>query len=454
MDANTILSVIKSNIDNELESHNVYINRCNRALNYFEGTTFWADVVVPEQWSKLSPNFAGLILDNYIAKTCPGLEVIANVQGDDKDMEKISKVEKFINTHFEMVEEMKWEIFKFLFDFYNTGRGCFAVYSDKEKFSVVAKESKDVILGVDNNGIVFSCHKEEMTASQIQTVNPKATGLQDRQIVSVYFDRNVLAILNENRSELLAYTENTSGDVPFLHAPYYPYKSKNYGRSLTLKYLNMNKDFAYRLSDLSTNAGASTFDEVVLKSDTVKKEDLERGAWTVNQIGKDDALQVMQKNQVNPDIESVLKHIKSYIFTDAGLNSVVIGDGNTNTSVLSGKALGFFFMNIKEKVDVAKVTLTPMFKKLFMRIAKWGAQHKGLILPENMTITVKYNELIKDDTSIKVADNVALVEAGLRSKKSAMKDIGTIDPDGELALISNEQSNEPPKSPSKTKVGK
>lgn len=454
------IDIITTNMQEESSDHNAYVQRAKEAYDYLEswGTeyftndVFWDGILIekPEVYTKLSPNFAGIILNNYITKTIPKLKIKANfLYEENNQKEEIIKKEQFVNKQLMNIQGWQIELYRFIVDFYVTGRGVLFTPWDQENFTIWALDSKDVMLGINNRKIEFGTHKQKILKCELreikslQVISPNMMEGNGSITITYYFDDKDMYILDEDAKTIIMQGQNPYGYIPYLSAAFMPYKSRNYGKSLILKYRQLNREYAWRLSDISTNAKTTCSDEMIIQTDDKKPiENIQRGFGAIHTVEKGGDIKIMQKNQTNIDVNNILDRVKSHIMVDAGLNSSVIGERQDNAKDLSGIALQFFFMGINERIEMARVTLNPIFQELFYRIAKWGKYKISPAIPI-------YENLIENDRTRMIDDDIKLVEAELMAKETAMEEIGIHEPEQEKIKIraekdiSNSLQNEP-----------
>lgn len=402
--------------------------------------------------SQLTPNFGAVVLWNYITKTVPGLFVTPSFETfSENETEKglVQEAERFVLRFLKSFREFELLIFLFLFDFYLKGRGVMYTTFDKDKFYVQRLKSEDVLLGYRNGNLEWGSHCMVVNVADFQ----RSTGFvipRDKRIrgkdsfasVRFYYDMQNVYFMDEDATDIYGFSENPFGCIPYVPAVYLPYET-NFGKSLILQHLNLNEEYAFRLSDLSDNARQTVSEEAVLKTDNQKTYDdvrNRRAENTIHKIGREDDMSVLQRNYANPDMSLLLREVKEQVYIESGLSGAIIGQDTKSLQGKSGVALQFLFMPIMERISFAHATLSPAFELLFARIADFGlSRGKIKAVSDPWMITAVYNPLIPADRSRDIADCVQAINAGFMSRETAMQRCGIDDVEAEMARIERER---------------
>lgn len=105
-----------------------------------------------------------------------------------------------------------------------------------------------------------------------------------------------------------------------------------------------------------------------------------------------------------------------------------------NPQGLSGVALNTELDPIVRKVERKRLIRTTVYERRAMLILRLLARYRGLDI-EGVQPVMRWGPVLPLDRAREVADQRALVEAGIRSRRSAAADLGADDPDGEWSRV-------------------
>jgi YD repeat-containing protein len=113
----------------------------------------------------------------------------------------------------------------------------------------------------------------------------------------------------------------------------------------------------------------------------------------------------------------------------------------SNPQGLSGVALNTELDPLARKVSRKQLMRTPVYEQRAMLILRLLAQFDGLDTDE-LRASMQWGPILPIDRSREVADTVALVAAGVQSRRTAAATLGADDPEAEWSLVQEESAGQ------------
>ncbi len=241
---------------------------------------------------------------------------------------------------------------------------------------------------------------------------------------------------------------NPYGVIPFVHVPNLPAPNSVWGRSDLADVIPLNRELNERLSDQADVIRFHADPPVVFTG--VESHDAVRvGPGTVWDLPPGADVKLLEWRGAAPAVREHLELVLRALYETAETPRSAFGD---NGRQLSGVALETELRPLIQKTLRKRVVWTAALRRR-ARLIFQIAERVGL-LPEGTARALRprviWPPLLPQDLAREVANNVALVSAGLRSHRTAMNLLGVEAPERELAQVRADRAAlvaQPPREP-------
>ena len=223
---------------------------------------------------------------------------------------------------------------------------------------------------------------------------------------------------------------NPYGFIPFVHIPNSRPANEYWGVSDLKDVIPLNRELNERMSDMADVIRFHA-DPPILFKGVMEHSNLAVGPGTVWDIPEGAEVELLEWRGQAPAVQEHIERVMRALHDVAETPKSAFGDSGR---LLSGVAL--------------EIELQPLIQKTLRKRVWWSAglrrrnryilqiaEQKGLGSFAPYRSKVLWPPLLPTDNDAEVRNNVALVEAGLRSRRSAMDRLGEESPETELQLI-------------------
>jgi len=228
---------------------------------------------------------------------------------------------------------------------------------------------------------------------------------------------------------------NPYGFVPFVHIPNARPANEFWGISDLKDVVPLNRELNERMSDVADIIRFHADPPVIFKG-VMEHSNLSVGPGTVWDLPEGADVQLLEWRGQTPAIQEHIERVMRALHDVTETPKTAFGDSGR---LLSGVAL--------------ETELQPLIQKTLRKRAWWSAglrrrnryilriaELKGLGSFAPYRSKVIWPPLLPADSEVEVRNNVALVSAGLRSRRTAMDRLGEESPEEEMRLIDEERS--------------
>jgi len=230
-------------------------------------------------------------------------------------------------------------------------------------------------------------------------------------------------------------TLNPYGFIPFVHIPNARPANEFWGVSDLKDVIPLNRELNERMSDMADVIRFHSDPPVIFKGVT-EHSSLAVGPGTVWDVPEGADVGLLEWRGQTPAVEQHLERVMRALHDVAETPKTAFGNAGR---LLSGVAL--------------ETELQPLIQKTLRKRAWWNAglrqrnrcilriaELKGMGSFGSYRSRIIWPPLLPTDGEVEVRNNVALVSAGLRSRRTAMDRLGEESPEAELERIDEEQS--------------
>ncbi len=230
---------------------------------------------------------------------------------------------------------------------------------------------------------------------------------------------------------------NPYGFIPFVHIPNARPANEFWGISDLKELISLNRELNERMSDMSDVIRFHSDPPVIFKG-VMEHSNLAVGPGTVWDIPEGAGVELLEWKGQAPAVHEHIERVMRALHDVAETPKTAFGDSGR---LLSGVAL--------------ETELQPLIQKTLRKRIWWNAglrrrnryilriaEMKGLGSFAPYRSRVLWPPLLPADNDAEVRNNVALVSAGLRSRRTAMDRLGEESPETELRLINAESRGE------------
>jgi hypothetical protein len=235
---------------------------------------------------------------------------------------------------------------------------------------------------------------------------------------------------------------NPYGFIPLVHVANLPQPNEHWGVSDLRDVVSLNRAYNERLSDQADTIRYHADPPVIFKG-VSEHTDLGIGPGTVWDIPADASVELLEWKGTAPAVEAHLGRLLQAITDVSETPRTAFGDSGR---ILSGVALETELRPLIQRSLRKRIGWTAALRRrnaLLLRLCERfgfeGAQ-PGEFAPYRTTIV--WPPMLPKDDEVEVRNQVALVEAGLRSRRTAMDALGTEDPDAELRRMEGERATD------------
>ena len=241
---------------------------------------------------------------------------------------------------------------------------------------------------------------------------------------------------------------NPYGFIPFVHLPNLQPPNENWGVSDLRDLIGLNRALNERMSDQADLIRYHADPPVVFRG-VSDHTDLAVGPGTVWDIPADAEVKLLEWQGTAPAVGDHLDRLLRAIYEVSETPRTAFGDSGR---LLSGVALETELRPLIQKTLRKRVTWTAALRRrnaLILKLAErygLGGAGPGEFAPYRTRVI--WPPMIPKDDAQEVQNNLALVQAGLRSHRTAMDALGTEDPESELNRVLEDRARLAPANPS------
>lgn len=411
-------------------------DRFNRYLAYFTHLEAeqWAQKEIPAgDRPKISLFLSTDTIRNYRAKLFPGRAAVGvKVYPENKNQTEEEETAKFENHILEtysnnelaviLAEQSKW--------FFVGGEACFFAPhnpaktpgKDAETF-IFSLDPTTVTIGLIGNLKFYGMHEQTISAQQARQLDwcHLDQNIKDSEMLSdiYYFDlQYYVRIINQDKenAKVLPNPYDPEFKIPYFWIPNNSKPGSREGQS-ELRHLRiLDKEFNFRISDYAQRLRGAVLGPIFVS-----------GAGTNKNISLDnDFINFLapggkaERLGLPGDGQEYLNYFEFLLKIYQGKTAItdtVMGTKEAQ-SASSGIALQYKFLNLQELIDEKRIMWDSNIKKLNKTILyyKFGSGKKY----RNEPI---YQNAMPQDETVKVNNNIAAVQAGLKPRETAIDEI-------------------------------
>ncbi len=230
-------------------------------------------------------------------------------------------------------------------------------------------------------------------------------------------------------------TANPYGFIPFVHIPNARPANEFWGISDLKDVMPLNRELNERMSDVADVIRFHSDPPVVFKG-VREHSSLAVGPGTVWDLPEGAEVELLEWRGQAPAVQEHIERVMRALHDVAETPKTAFGDSGR---LLSGVALETELQPLIQKTLRKRIWWSAGLRRrnrYILRIAE--LQGMGSFAPYRSRII--WPPLLPADNESEVRNNVALVSAGLRSRRTAMDRLGEESPETEMRLIEEEQS--------------
>jgi hypothetical protein len=226
---------------------------------------------------------------------------------------------------------------------------------------------------------------------------------------------------------------NPYGVIPFVHVPNLPEPNQAWGRSDLVDVIPLNRELNERISDQADIIRYHA-DPPVVFTGVESHDSLTVGPGTVWDLPQDADVKLLEWQGQPIAVQEHIESVRRALYETAETPRTAFGDSGR---LLSGVALETELRPLVQRTQRKRITWTVALRRrarLIFRVAEAA----GVLPPgtaEALRVRIIWPSMMPSDDRAEVANNVALVAAGLRSRRTAMDLLGTESPEVELARV-------------------
>jgi hypothetical protein len=230
---------------------------------------------------------------------------------------------------------------------------------------------------------------------------------------------------------------NPYGWVPFVHLPNLPVPGEQWGRSELADVASLVRAYNERLSDQADTIRYHADPPTIFKG-VAEHTDLAVGPGTVWDIPADASVELLEWRGTAPEVEQHLERLLRSIYEVSETPRTAFGDSGR---LLSGVALETELRPLIQKTIRRRFIWTTALRKrarMILRLAELYGVGDGRLGYAPYRARVIWPRLMPRDEAQEVLNESRLVGNGLRSVRTAMDQLGTQDPEAELARVTED----------------
>lgn len=260
--------------------------------------------------------------------------------------------------------------------------------------------------------------------------------------VQEYWNRKEYGLLIDD--EIVKTAENPYGFIPFIHIPNMGVNGEYYGFGDAEPIFEIQDEINMRVADFGDIINYHAHPITLVRNYFGRFSDLKTGPDVVWDMGREGEASYLEWDGPAPGVMQYLDLLMQILFDTTSLTGIAFG--RTEMSQASGSALVVQMLPIVEIVRRKRALWGPKlseFAKMLIIIEAAGMssisfkeKYKFDITDlERFDIRPKWAPILPRDRAIVVNENVALLVNKARSITSALKDLGTDDPETERNKI-------------------
>jgi hypothetical protein len=235
---------------------------------------------------------------------------------------------------------------------------------------------------------------------------------------------------------------NPYGVIPFVHVPNLPAPNEFWGRSDLVDVIPLNRELNERMSDQADVIRYHADPPVVFRG--VEDHDaITVGPGSVWDLPRDADVKLLEWHGQPVAVQDHINQVLRALYETSETPRTAFGDSGR---VLSGVALETELRPLIQKTLRKRVLWTAALRRR-ARLVWRVAEAVGLAPPgafAGLRPRIVWPSMMPQDDTQDVRNNVALVAAGLRSRRTALDALGTESPEAELARIAAERAGAAP----------
>ena len=382
-----------------------------------------------EQWSNdeelnldgetpLTFNFSENYLDRYMARLFPRnqhtgvLEVGVKVYEDDKH--KKEKQEKLI-LDFNKREKLIAVILEQGINYLCGGAGLFYYPADSitKKARLFSLNPTDCYIGWKNNQLVQFAYKEYVG---------------DNKYNIIYWDLNDYIFI-DGKTNKITIEKNKYNFIPVSWIPNNPKPHKHEGKSKINALYSIDRAYNFAATDLARRVANNTEPHMVIMSDNVAIEDIDRGKKKKTKLAKGDDMKYLELKE-GAEVINYLNLLEGKMKSKAG----IIDSGGSVKTHISGVSLSFQYSDMMDLIGYMRIVWDNAFREMNNAILtyQFGDQ-------EYKTDPV-YQPFINIDSKQRVDEYAIMIDKEMISRRDAIDEIrGVESPDEKIKNILEEK---------------
>lgn len=228
---------------------------------------------------------------------------------------------------------------------------------------------------------------------------------------------------------------NPYGFIPFVHVANLPGPNEHWGISDLRDVISLNRAYNERLSDQADTIRYHADPPVIFRG-VSEHSDLAVGPGTVWDIPEEANVELLEWKGSPPAVEEHLDRLLRAIYEVSETPRTAFGDSGR---LLSGVALEVELRPLLQRTLRKRIAWTAALRRrnaLILRLCErfgFEGARPGEFAPYRTRLI--WPPLLPKDDALEVQNNVALVNAGLRSHRTAIDTLGAEDAEQELARV-------------------
>ncbi len=227
-----------------------------------------------------------------------------------------------------------------------------------------------------------------------------------------FWDKKVGFILENDK--LVAARENKSGIIPLAWIPNRPLPHRHEGNPKVASIEELDRDVNERVSDWSKRILENTDPHLVISSDFVKADKVQRGRKKITYLGKDDHAEYLQV----PDGSDVKTYLEFMVDVIKAKLSLIDSAGSVKAAI-SGVSLAYQYSDMLDQIGFMRLYWDTAFRDLNRAILanKFGVDHG------NFDTDPVYHPALQQDSKSRTDEYAVMIANKIISHRDAIDEL-------------------------------
>jgi len=396
-------------------------------LNFYNGS----------QWEKTSRNrqlvfnYAKVAIDKVTSYLMQGLTFACYpAENTDELKEKVVHAEHLIQDVYQSnnLQQLDWET---EIDTAILGDGCYKVIwdPDEKRIRITAPDIRGIYawwLGDDLSNVWWVASRYTLSQDQVSLLYNKVISKKSATVTELWTAKDFELFLDNDRIES---KPNPYGFIPFIIFPNLREPKQFWGTSDIPSVIQPQRELNRAVSQLSRILELSGNPIAVLENiGSLEDIQVKPGAvWTIPEDAKAYLLDLLQGGGIRLHIDYI-DLIYRCLHDISETPRAAYGGTERD---LSGTAMQVELGSLTQKVTRKRTIRTNAYHKRTGMILRLAAKYMNEN-PDGITHRVVWGEILPQDTQRQAQNEQLLVQAGVHSRRTAMDEMGIMDPDEEF----------------------